>query len=274
MIYEAQAAIAVGTAGIAAYIDWKTGLIPNRLTYPAIGLGIVLLALQGSTALYGLGVAALVYAMGFLLYKQGQLGGGDVKLLTGIALLLPYNNSFGIPHVFNILITASLIMALTATPYYCFKYLASPRKKEMNKGSLLWGALLLSLTAAYAFIMQSSGLFSPLAVGVTVFVMLASAFYSVFGKDLALALFAKPVPLSKVELGDVLVVERITLKQSNSLGLSKGTKVVEEGLLSRAKKLKLKSLWIYSGLPRFGPALLAGTIVVVFYPDWVSLALS
>ena len=65
--------------------------MPNALTYALIGIGLGLLVwwpgVERTSLLVGvLGVAALVLA----LYSQGLLGGGDAKLLVGLALLQGY----------------------------------------------------------------------------------------------------------------------------------------------------------------------------------------
>jgi prepilin peptidase CpaA len=71
---------------IAAYTDWRTGEIPNWLTLPAIGLAPVvygiLLGWPGVFAsLSGIVVCGL---LPYFLFKQGGMGGGDVKLFAAM----------------------------------------------------------------------------------------------------------------------------------------------------------------------------------------------
>ncbi|MGS0764006.1 prepilin peptidase [Syntrophomonas curvata] len=82
----------------AAFIDIDHGIIPNRLTYPAIVMGLVLSfrTLAFLPALYGtLAFGGLMLAVAFI--SNGGMGGGDVKLaavigaftgLTGSAVTL------------------------------------------------------------------------------------------------------------------------------------------------------------------------------------------
>lgn len=74
---------------VAALIDVRSRRVPNALTLPAIGAGLLLAALGGSLTYFitTLGTAALVFAAGLLLYSTGVLGGGDGKLLTAVAAL-------------------------------------------------------------------------------------------------------------------------------------------------------------------------------------------
>lgn len=89
--------VPLAAAGVAlAYVDWTTQLLPNRLVYPALAVGAVLVlvaaALQGDgqialRALYGgVGTFVVFYVL-WLVYPRG-MGYGDVRLsgLLGMAL--------------------------------------------------------------------------------------------------------------------------------------------------------------------------------------------
>lgn len=91
--------VAIGVAALAAFFDWRRGEIPNWLTYGALVFGPVLHVLrmlvahenvnyaltEGGYSIVGAIVCALVPAM---LYRQGAIGGGDLKLLAGLGALL------------------------------------------------------------------------------------------------------------------------------------------------------------------------------------------
>jgi len=91
--------VAMAVAAIAALSDWRRGEIPNWLTYGALALGPLLHAgrmlvahetmesalTEGGFSIVGALVAALVPA---LLYKQGAIGGGDLKLLASLGAIL------------------------------------------------------------------------------------------------------------------------------------------------------------------------------------------
>ena len=81
---------------LASYTDIKSGIIPNKLTFSLIGLGIVLNGfnafLIGNIWLivYALIITAIIFALGYVLWKFGAWAGGDVKLFTALAALLPF----------------------------------------------------------------------------------------------------------------------------------------------------------------------------------------
>ena len=78
--------IALAVAIIAAFWDIKQRRIPNWLTYPGIGLGVVLRGLLFGWK--GLGSAVtgclLVGGIMFLFYAVRAMGAGDVKLMAAI----------------------------------------------------------------------------------------------------------------------------------------------------------------------------------------------
>ena len=98
-------AVAAGLFLIAAYGDIRTRRIPNALALAVAVLGLVRLVLAGdpAAALLSIAAAAAVFAIGFLLFWRGWLGGGDVKLMAAAILLV------GAPAVSLFLIAMSLV---------------------------------------------------------------------------------------------------------------------------------------------------------------------
>ncbi len=92
-------AVAIAVALLAGWFDWRRGEIPNWLTYPALLGGPILHAgrflavhaesdvalTEGGVSVAGAIVCALVPAF---LYRQGAIGGGDLKLLAALGALL------------------------------------------------------------------------------------------------------------------------------------------------------------------------------------------
>lgn len=80
----------------ASYTDIKKGIIPNKLTFPLIAFGLILNGIYA----FMLGeiwyiiicavVTGIVFVLGYLFWKMGAWAGGDVKLFTAIAALIPF----------------------------------------------------------------------------------------------------------------------------------------------------------------------------------------
>ena len=85
-----SSAIAYGTvvalAAIAAFTDFRRGIIPNWLTLPPLVIAPIVHAIQGGAwaGLASVAAAVLCGLVPYLLFKRGAAGGGDVKLLAAI----------------------------------------------------------------------------------------------------------------------------------------------------------------------------------------------
>ena len=73
---------------LAAYYDLKKGIIPIELTIGLIVPGFVF-SLFPETII-NLFIAGLFLAISIPLYKKNILGGGDIKLITGLILINPF----------------------------------------------------------------------------------------------------------------------------------------------------------------------------------------
>lgn len=89
--------IAIVACLYASYSDLKWGIIPNKLTFPLIAIGIIL---NGVYALMVgeiwiivicLVMTGVIFALGYIFWKMGAWAGGDVKLFTALAALLPFS---------------------------------------------------------------------------------------------------------------------------------------------------------------------------------------
>ena len=98
------------------FIDWQHRLIPNRVTYPGVIVGILLtpalspvtlrMALLG--VLVGAGAFGLLYGGGYLVYRQEVLGMGDVKLAAMLGAMV------GFPAIVLALLLGSFVGAVSA----------------------------------------------------------------------------------------------------------------------------------------------------------------
>ena len=89
--------IAVIACVYASYSDLKEGVIRNKLTFPLIALGILLNAIYVFTTAASIFlliecvvVTGVIFALGYIFWKMGAWAGGDVKLFTALAALLPF----------------------------------------------------------------------------------------------------------------------------------------------------------------------------------------
>jgi prepilin peptidase CpaA len=105
---------------VAAYGDVTTLTIPNLLVAAVALLGIIRLIVIGNIkiAVYTVGVSFLVFIAGAVIFAHGFIGGGDVKLITAMVLLIGYRDSIGFLLLRVICGAVECVIARTATiPY-------------------------------------------------------------------------------------------------------------------------------------------------------------
>ena len=85
---------AIGVLAVIAHVDVRTRRIPNGLAATIAILGLVRMILDGHpiAAAHTLEASAVVFAVAFLLFWRGVLGGGDAKLVAATALLVGYHD--------------------------------------------------------------------------------------------------------------------------------------------------------------------------------------
>ncbi len=292
------AIVLLGT-GAAAYQDAKTSFIDEKTTYAMIAAGALLnLAslnfssfpnsidwnfLQGS-----FGIAAVIFAVGFLLYKQGQIGGGDVLLFTGIHLLLPFRLiDFGLPlinfaapqlsiaqaiafqralsslpPVVSIFAAASFFALVGSAFLYASSLAGKKLKPELLMGSIT-GAAGLAFTAWIYSTTRDAALtvfFAALAA--------SAAFLSAFKKQILEEVIVKQLALNEVEEEDILVTSMMDQKLVQKYGIGRVlTKQEVEKLKEVSKKEGIARFPVAKVLPRLGPYILLALLSTLLLGD-------
>ena len=112
-------AVAVFTA-VAAFLDFKTKRIPNKLTLPMFFAGWVFQLVM--SLMYGwqhLGSAALGFLVGFgllfVLWFVGGGGGGDVKLMGALSVWLGLKMTLAVLFVSTLLVLAATVVVVVSS---------------------------------------------------------------------------------------------------------------------------------------------------------------
>ena len=141
--------------------------VPNIFVYATIGLGVALALVANSGLLLAidLSIAAAVGLLGYLFYRSGLLGGGDVLEFVFIALVLPaqippfYSNVYqwNIPFILSVMIAAGYTSLLFHT-YLLHRGEEAPKGCPGNpgvrtrSGAMLFAAYLIFILAIkYAY---------------------------------------------------------------------------------------------------------------------------
>jgi len=273
--------LVVLATGVAAYTDYKTGLIHNWLTLPLMGIGLLILIYESFFAQISLGlnymltvilIGALIYGVGYFMYKYGKLGGGDIKLFLGIHLILPYY--LGQITILWLLIIASLLSVLIVSTYYLFKLKQKLKLKGMLK--LLLKRKIIALKSILIFIIflifiylfvskfNASYLYYLILIPIIVGLKLM-----IFEPEVRKYIYLKSKKISELEDGDVLATEFIKKELLIKLKLN-GKNILEEADIKNLKKQKgIKLIPIYDSLPRFGPYIFFGLVIVIFFGSFI-----
>ncbi len=263
--------------GIGAYTDYKTGLIHNWLTYPLMIIGLLLVVYESFLSPISLGlsylltvlfIGVLIYGVGYFMYKYGKLGGGDIKLFLGIHLVLPYY--LGQVVILWLLIIASLLSVLIVSVYYLFKLKQKLKLKNMfklvlkRKITTLKSFLIFIIFFVFVYLFVSkfnaSYLYYLLLVPIIVGLKLM-----IFEPEVRKYIYLKNKKISELEDGDVLALEFIKKDFLTKLKLN-GKSILEESDIKNIKKMKgIKLIPIYDSLPRFGPYIFLGLLIVLVF---------
>lgn len=271
--------VLVGTA-IAAYWDHKTGIVPDKLSHSMIILGAILVPLTfPGQILTVYAVGAIVFGLGFLLYSFGQLGGGDVKLFTAIALLIPFYpdllfrtfSSIGIepvvaiyPFIGSVFVFAGIIgpMFISSIRFH-LKIRGKKREVENYRGKLFKGLILSLLVVPLAVFWSAFSLgFLVLLVPMAITLPLIP-----FKRDVVRLFFSKTKSLQDLNDDDVLALEEVSEEKKKDLGLWRKTFTPPEirKIKKKAEEKGYEEIKVCEGMTRFVPyifvSLLANLIV-------------
>jgi Flp pilus assembly protein protease CpaA len=265
-LFLVRAAAIILASGAAAYTDYKTGLIYDYITYPLIGLGI-LINLFDANPVYSLGLGGIVFAMGLILYYLGKLGGGDVKLFTGLALALPFYGSsiFVVSALFFAAITAVVFFGL----YYFLKYWRQGIDFKENSQGIKRASMLAAFVGVYFIFMHSLGWISQGFILVLIPLFIALLFLA-SEKGIRRQFFLKSVSLQELDQDELIAWEFLSEDLKKSLDL-KVKRIIGEKEKAKLKSLGLNEVLIYRELPRFGPFIFVGVLLALLMPDFFLL---
>ncbi len=282
LVTELSYLTAVIGSGVAAYYDLKTTYIPDWLTHAMIILGVVFVFLQFSTisALEYLGIAAAVFGIGFVAYTLGQLGGGDVKLYTALALLVPtFNTIFKFPKppyppIVSIFFASAIFGSIVISFQYITKLIKDRHDIDGFDSKITTAAV-------------SSGLFVLLGI---IFVFLQPGFSFIlfalaFGvfiypfKDDLMHMYALEYKrVSDLTEDDIIATDVLGSDKSKKLGLTPGRRTYLSFELDKikknARKFRITKVPVYENLPTFGVYIFLGVLFTILFGDMVFVLFS
>jgi prepilin signal peptidase PulO-like enzyme (type II secretory pathway) len=259
------------SSGIGAWTDYKTGLINDWITYPLIALGLVLNLIEWN--LIGIGLGLIVFLIGFIAYYSGKLGGGDVKLFAGIALMLPFFE--GKLFVLSALFFGSIASVLFYGMYYPLKYFRKGIDFELNKKRIQMSFLLFVFLIIYFWFMNSFGVVSIEILALVFIVVLVGLMFFALEKGIRKEFFLKKIKVTELDEDEVLVLDEKLIEEQNEIQKIKELLSLKfKGVLGEKEKQKLinagiKEVFVYRNLPKFGPFIFVGCVLAMVLPSMI-----
>lgn len=258
----------IGTLAAVYFDVFNQRNVPNMLLYAFLGVAIFanIVFYDPLVFAYAAGLAAIIFLLGFLLYKMGQIGGADLFVICSIILLLPIHPSnletlFNYPLIFSTLLYGGVAFSIFSIFYFGNKV----RKSKDVKPNLFYLALLLPY-AVFGYLFLTAPFFSPIYFAIASIFLLSAIFFLVY-RDAIIASTMEEVPLSKITDEDVLAKEKMQpLMQKLKIG-----PVIGEKELAILKKAKVNKVWIYAHLPPFLPFLFIGLVASLLWGNWILL---
>ncbi len=259
-------AIVLAGCSAAAYTDARTGLILDKVTYAMIAAGVLLNVVQGEWL--WLVIGATVFGIGYVIYYMGKIGGGDVKLFTGIAFLLPfYQEQF---FLLNALFAACILAVIFYSIFYLLKYTRIGIDWKENKQGIQKAILFGIVIGAWLAIVSITQVVSITAMSMLGITLGLALLFLAFEKGIRHKFFLKQISINKLDEDEVIATEFLKKGIREKLGLKfKG--VFGEKEKAILKKTGILKVPVYRGMPPFGPFILLGCIAAMIWPDILGL---
>ncbi len=290
---DARILVAIVLTFILAYEDARTSFMDQILLYALIGFGIVFdLLSYNSQIIYNAALGSfIIFAIGYFYYMRGEVGGGDVLLLSGLNLLFPINPpvisnglvsllglqnnfiaqtiifKFGsiIPFSITVLITATLLGLIFTSINYARKLNWKALKPDYMYGGLSLFAALVIISASQLFFG-----FKPLQFAIYLVIFIPAVFLALFSNQIKSEVIVKNVPIASILDEDILIIDNMDKKIVKKYKLERVvTPQIFEQMKIISEKDNIKEFPIAKDLPRFGPYLFLGLIISLLFGNIV-----
>jgi hypothetical protein len=254
MLLEIKIAIVILAGLIAAYTDYKTGYIYDWLNWPFILIGVIL-AIFSQNVIWAFAQFGIVFAIGYLAYKFGKIGGGDIKFFAGLVLYFPFFN--GYPFILVVLLLASLLATIFYSFYYLIRLLLIKNKLAIKS---TYVSLILSFILGLLFF-----IFINYYFGIIVFIFMFAALFTMLTKtEITNKFWKKKISINKLLDDDLVDMQLLNKEYEKTKTISNIDMFpLEQKTFDKLKKILPKDakLFVYRNLPIFGPFIALGIIL-------------
>jgi Flp pilus assembly protein protease CpaA len=256
-------AAAVLMLAIGSYFDlFKKKNVPDNFLYACVGVAFLFAVFPFTDlSLYALAQGIFIFAIGYMMYKAGQIGGADVYLLTALALLLPVPPAvsgvgMAVPFIFFVMIFAGLLFTIYNIAYFVVK-LSQEKIQRID-----WVYLILAIPfAIFAYFYLNSMFYSPVYFSIITILFVGAVVFGAFRETIMKSMVVK-VPVGKAE-EEVFASEYASEKEREIVKV----RVIDKKTIEELKKAKIKEITVYGKLSPFVPFMLLGVLLSLFFSN-------
>ena len=227
--------------------------VPSLFAYATLGFGIVFTILYFNTATIAISflIAAAVGALGYLVYRAGQLGGADVIEFAALSMIIPIQQTpylynyfqYNLPFIISIFI-ATGVAALAMIPVYYLPRARTVLKKDIisyvTRRELVKGAALAVAYLAFLLFLLLETNITYIAIALVAIVMVGSILTITFEKPITDSM-VESIPASKFEEGDMIALNLMSAKEIKEMkGRVRGfDRLVTGGIIKEMRSEKI-----------------------------------
>lgn len=265
--------------------------VPSLFAYGTLVLGLVLTLLYGDIGVIteSLLIAVAVGALGYIIYRIGQIGAADVIEFAAISLMMPImpnNNSlfgvhpqFGIPLIISVFM-ASGVFALAMIPFYYIPRAKMVLKRDLSsfidqKDKFKGFAIFVAYMAFAAFAQLEIGL-SPIGWALVLTLAISSVETTVFERPLIDSMVQR-IPVSMFEEGDIVATNMMSSGEISRVRrhVREFDRLMTGKLIAQMKKAKIKEKFpVYRNAMPLALPIFLGTVVSLLFGNIMLAVLS
>ncbi len=252
--------------------------VPNKFVYFSVVIGIIA-TLAYYPDVYIMGVSALIAAiigsLGYIIYRKGILGAGDVFEFILISLFIPLQPmpllvnmpQFYLPFILSVFVVTGYVSFISIAFYYLL-FVRNPemeRRMEGGRKSAIISSAFLTMYVLLIYVMGRINGFSSSAVLLIALVAIPSSIVLAYEKLINARMVAMIIP-GKLEDGDMIAVNMMNREESNYFTKHyKGFGRLATHALVKDMKHEKKKLPVYRNAPPLALFMFAGVILALLF---------
>ncbi len=280
-VYRVAVLLAIA-ALYAAFDVFNKRNVPNAFVYITVIIGaIITLSYPLHIAEISLLIALAIAGIGYVVYKTGFLGAGDVFEFIAISMVMPIQpaplfastQQFGLPFILSVFIVTGYVSALLVVLYYLVFTKRSPLEKGIGikRGKIIASLALIVAYSMLLLLIKTVAGATLVSVGIVLLILVPSVVIMLYEKKIN-ARMARMVYPRELEEGD-MIAAGLMAKEDISYFRKKYRRfgrLVTGEMIEKLSKERRK-LPVYRNAAPLALFVLVGIIIALFFGNIIFL---